>query len=126
MEQRLVNSGFDKNQITFLRKQFSSKEKTIRSASRVSVDISEDRSKKAFEGLKGEITTLKKMQKDYSKKMQELEAEREEAEFNSLQSKLRLEATEKELDRLEEEFTSLKKNIDPNKLKPLIKQGSFT
>lgn len=69
MENQLVSSGFDKNQIAFMRQQFQSKEQTVRSVSRVSVDVSEDRSKKAFDGLKNEISTLKKMQKDYSKKM---------------------------------------------------------
>lgn len=69
MENQLVSSGFDKNQIAFMRQQFQSKEQTVRSVSRVSVDVSEDRNKKAFDGLKNEISTLKKMQKDYSKKM---------------------------------------------------------
>jgi hypothetical protein len=32
----------------------------------------EDRSRKAFNDLKAEITLMKKMQKDYSKKIEEL------------------------------------------------------
>lgn len=49
MEQKLINSGFDKGQIFTMKKQFESKDKNNRSISRVtSNDVTEDRSKKTF------------------------------------------------------------------------------
>ena len=57
-----------------MRKKFLTKEKLKATIDKNDEyqDISEDRSKKAFDGLKSQMLTLKKMQKDYAKKIGQL------------------------------------------------------
>ena len=75
MEQSLISNGHcDKMMLYNMRKKFLTKEKLKATIDKNDEyqDISEDRSKKAFDGLKSQMLTLKKMQKDYAKKIGQL------------------------------------------------------
>ena len=72
MQQQLVSSGFDKAELFRMYRKYEDRGTNKTSQSRMSNDMSQDRSKKSYEGVKGEISMLKKMQKDYAKKMENL------------------------------------------------------
>ena len=92
MEQELLRSGFEQRELASMRHRLNRNEKDKKEMNTQRDDTkAEDRSRKALNNLKSEINLMRKMQKDYSKKIEQLEAEKQEAEYKSQQSKRRLE-----------------------------------
>lgn len=110
-------------EINNMRRKYQS-DRTNQTSMTVRVEQGQDRSKKAFDGLRGEMNMLKKMQKDYAKKIDILQKERTDAGEKSNLSKERLQQLQKELQEVENRFMDMKRNIDPTKLKPTFKQAA--
>jgi hypothetical protein len=72
MENELLEGGFSKVELTIIKSRFEAERTTAPSQLAKSNVVEESRSQAAFEGLKSEMTILKKMQKDYTKKIEEL------------------------------------------------------
>jgi len=71
----LIKSGFDQKELANIKNRLDRREKndfSMNTTTKKDEEKGEDRSKKAFNDLKAEINLMKKMQKDYAKKIEEL------------------------------------------------------
>lgn len=69
MEQELLKNGLDQKELSSMKHRLDRNEKIVINTQR-DEGKAEDRSKKAFTSLKNETNLMKKMQKDYSKKIE--------------------------------------------------------